>query len=33
MVPDSGAIFRLQGAAGFTDICDKSARTAVCGGN
>src|SRR5437762_1715424 len=31
MAPDSGAIFCLRQAAGFTNVCDKSARTAIHG--
>ena len=32
MAPVSGAIFCLR-AAGFTNVCDKSARTAIQGNN
>jgi hypothetical protein len=29
MAPVSGAIFLCVAAAGFTNVCDKSARTAI----
>jgi hypothetical protein len=33
MAPVSGAIFLCVAAAGFTNVCDKSARTAINGHN
>jgi hypothetical protein len=33
MAPVSGAIFLFASAAGFTNVCDKSARTAIHSNN